>query len=235
MSVLSSGEQDRSQRPLVVYVMMSVGALIGFLVSAGAPQQPEYWPSGGACRAAPCGSLVDPARWDAAWGPWAVAAFLIMVSHLAWWIRAGRGRDRPPSSTLPGGLLQAFLTAVGYLLIAWLWRWTVELIAGQLGYHMGVSSCLASALVLGYFLSRRLPGTEFLAVRLLGFLLSYVYAALRIGMQVAYSLEIGRLRPLIWSQEPILYLWVFGVVLVSAFGCWFYCRMRSAGSSRLGA
>ena len=211
-----------------------MGAFFGFLVSAGAPQQPEYWPSGGACRVALCGTLEDPARWQAAWGPWAVAACLVIGTHLVWWIRADGGRDRPPKPTLLGGVAQALLKAVGYLAIAWLWRWTVELVAGGLGYHMGVSSCLASALVLGYFLSRRLPGTEFLPVRLLGFVLSYVYAALRIGMQAAYSIEVGSLHPLIWSQEPVLYQWVFTIVLASTLACWLYSRSRIARRTRVG-
>jgi hypothetical protein len=61
------------------------GIVVMALASLWAPQQPELINSGGACQFAPCGSLEDPVRWQAAWWLWTAgfAAFLISVPIVA--------------------------------------------------------------------------------------------------------------------------------------------------------
>jgi hypothetical protein len=54
------------------------GFVVMVVASLWAPQQPELINTRGACQVAPCGTLEDSGRWQAAWWLWA-AGFAAMV------------------------------------------------------------------------------------------------------------------------------------------------------------
>jgi hypothetical protein len=54
------------------------GVVVMVVASLWAPQQPELINTGGACQVAPCGTLEDSGRWQAAWWLWA-AGFAVIV------------------------------------------------------------------------------------------------------------------------------------------------------------
>ncbi len=54
--------------------LLVLGLVLMLGASLWAPAQPEFLADGGACEVAPCGTLEDPARWRAAWWPWALGA-----------------------------------------------------------------------------------------------------------------------------------------------------------------
>jgi hypothetical protein len=54
------------------------GVVVMVVASLWAPQQPELINTGGACQVAPCGTVEDSGRWQAAWWLWA-AGFAAMV------------------------------------------------------------------------------------------------------------------------------------------------------------
>ncbi|MGG5259444.1 hypothetical protein [Phycicoccus avicenniae] len=103
------------------WALLALGVVLMVGASLWAPAQPEVLTSG-ACEVAPCGTLEDPARWQAAWLPWALGALACL---LATTLRAAPGAPpRWPEVVL--ALLLLPVLGVALLVVAVVVSWSTS-------------------------------------------------------------------------------------------------------------
>lgn len=95
------------------------GVVVMVVASLWAPQQPELTNTGGACQVAPCGTLEDPARWQAAWWLWAAGFALVVIAVPLLTPAARRVRAGQMVRGLALAVIWVIATGVVAVIVAW--------------------------------------------------------------------------------------------------------------------